>query len=301
MGDHRSGTSLLYILLDATECFNVVRAYHIIRFHEILANYIDQTEETAKEELSDFLKSAGQSNRIIDEVPVSADLPEEYGFLIDSNSRPKVMARTLPLFVQMCKKVQFVSDPAKPLLLKNPWDYLNIAYLKATFPRAEFIFLHRDPVRLVDSQLRAIRSLLGERSPYAALLSAWYRRLHERTWRLGLTRSLFSPRHGLGFRITQRHVRRATSYFLDVVRNLESDDYIDIRYEDLCADTRSTVEKIRYFLGLSGRADVDYTALIHPRSTPLCPEVERRSAWLYSQMQGYCQYCNYNEESCTAP
>ncbi|NEN93018.1 MAG: sulfotransferase [Okeania sp. SIO3H1] len=44
MGEHRSGTTLLYKSLVATECFNCVTAYHIIKYDQILSNYINQTE-----------------------------------------------------------------------------------------------------------------------------------------------------------------------------------------------------------------------------------------------------------------
>ncbi|EDX82930.1 hypothetical protein S7335_108 [Synechococcus sp. PCC 7335] len=38
LGDQRSGTTLLYKTLADTGCFNVVRAYHIIKYDEILSN-----------------------------------------------------------------------------------------------------------------------------------------------------------------------------------------------------------------------------------------------------------------------
>ena len=31
LGDHRSGTTLLYQTLASTHCFNVVKAYHVIK------------------------------------------------------------------------------------------------------------------------------------------------------------------------------------------------------------------------------------------------------------------------------
>ena len=79
MGDHRSGTTLLYRLLDQTQCFNVVRAYHIIRYGEILSNYFDKIEDHVKMELSAYFSQLGVTDRMIDGVAVTPDLPEEYG------------------------------------------------------------------------------------------------------------------------------------------------------------------------------------------------------------------------------
>lgn len=44
MGDHRSGTTLLHKTLVATECFNFVRAYHVIKYDELLSNHVNRTE-----------------------------------------------------------------------------------------------------------------------------------------------------------------------------------------------------------------------------------------------------------------
>src|SRR4051812_45814322 len=82
MGDHRSGTTLLYKALVATRCFNFVSAYHVIKYDEILLNYVNKTEERVRQEFEEFLKSLGMKDRVIDNVEVTPDLPEEYGFIL---------------------------------------------------------------------------------------------------------------------------------------------------------------------------------------------------------------------------
>ena len=50
IGDHRSGTTVLYMLLAQTGAFNVVTAYHVIRYHEIVANHeLGRTAEVKRE------------------------------------------------------------------------------------------------------------------------------------------------------------------------------------------------------------------------------------------------------------
>ena len=59
VGDHRSGTTLLYKTLVATGCFNFVKAYHIIKYDEILSNHVNQREEQAIQSLEQHFKALG--------------------------------------------------------------------------------------------------------------------------------------------------------------------------------------------------------------------------------------------------
>lgn len=286
MGDHRSGTTVLYRLLDATRCFNVVTAYHIIGYGELLASYFDHSQDLARQQLSERFARLGVADRMIDGVRVTPDLPEEYGFLLSATYRAQITPTTLPRFVELCKKVQLVSGTDRPLLLKNPWDYfLNFMYVKAAFPQARFIFLHRDPIHVINSQIRAIRSSMQKKNAYLALLSAWYAQTFERpAWRLA-TRMLFSPR--LGLRIATRHVTRATDYVLQHTGSLPPEDYISIRYEDLCEMPEATVASILSFLGLSLPGPDVSGSLIDRRPLSLLPEVERQAAAIREQLRPY--------------
>ena len=78
MGEHRSGTTLLYKILVETECFNFVKAYHIIKYKKILSNHVNDIENQAYQELDDQLKSLGINDRVIDKLKVTPDFPEEY-------------------------------------------------------------------------------------------------------------------------------------------------------------------------------------------------------------------------------
>ena len=82
MGDHRSGTTLLYQMLVGTQCFNFVSAYNIIKYDEILFNYMNENQNKARQELDKLFKALELSDRVIDNVEVTPDLPEEYGFIL---------------------------------------------------------------------------------------------------------------------------------------------------------------------------------------------------------------------------
>ena len=278
MGDHRSGTTLLYQLLDAAGCFNVVSAYHIIRYDEVLTHYLNRREADAKQQLGEFFKELGVTDRLLDGVQVSPDLPEEYGFLLEQNLQPQLTSENLPRFDELCRKIQFVSDRGKPLLLKNPWDFTNFTYVKEVFPECRFIFLQRHPVHLVNSQVKAARQLYETKSPYHALLDRTYDRIWKQPLRLALIRFLFSSRFDLGYRIALRHVTRATRYFLDHIQPLAERDYVSLRFEDLCANPLATVRQVLRFLGIEARADLSYDGFIQARHAPLLAEVQRHES-----------------------
>jgi hypothetical protein len=68
LGYHRSGTTLFYKLLTATQCFNVVSAYHFLRCEEMLFNHVNQRDD-AKEQLGSLV--AGHLSRflLVDALP----------------------------------------------------------------------------------------------------------------------------------------------------------------------------------------------------------------------------------------
>src|SRR5262245_33093131 len=80
MGCHRSGTSLLHHLLAYTGQVNYLSAYDIIKYDELLYNRLMGYEARVKAELQQCL--GAEKNRGLDHLPVGADFPEEYRFLL---------------------------------------------------------------------------------------------------------------------------------------------------------------------------------------------------------------------------
>jgi len=274
MGDHRSGTTLLYQLLARTGLFNVVTAYHVIRYHELIDNHLRGREAEARGALADDFAARGLSSRLLDKVAVTPDLPEEYGFLFEGDryGRARLDLRSVPRLTELCRKVCLLSGNDRPVLLKNPWDYANFRFVKAAFPEAKFLFIHRRPARVIDSQLRAARSLYESRNAYLDLLAAWYRRAFNSPLRRGLSRRfLASP---LGFRVTFRHVRRVNQYFLDNISSLNACDHVSVRYEDLCSNPLAAIDVALDLGGLPARPGFDPGVKIEVRDAALLPEVE---------------------------
>ena len=294
MGSARSGTSILYRLLTLTERLNYVSAYHLIQYDEVLANHLAGTTEAAKKRLAERFRELGIAGTRFDGVEVSPDFPEEYGFHL--GPRQQVSPKTLPAFLELCRKVQFVSDARRPLLLKNPWDSRRFLYLKAVLPDSKFVFIHRNPADVVQSMLAGMRSLLRERNAYHALLADAYDRLMDRPVRRSLARMLFTRRFGLGTRVVGWQVARTARYFVDHVRSLPEADYLSVRYEDLCRTPEAVIQRILDFLGLPHNPSVRYQELIRVRERPRAVSGDPTAILRRLELKPYLAYCGYEAE-----
>lgn len=295
MGDHRSGTTLLYKTLVATECFNYVRAYHIIKYDELLSNYVNHIENQVRQKLEELFKSLSISDRVFDQVAVTPDLPEEYGFILkNAGYESHLTPDNLPLFTELCRKIQFISNSEKPLLLKNPWCFPHFAYIKSVFPKAKYIFIHRHPIHVINSKLKATRSILADWNAYTALLSTQYTQIFENAVQRFVYRLLYSTYFDLGLRRVTQQAVESTTYFLDNVDSLPIADYVSVRYEDLCNEPEATILKILGFLGMKPRGTLAYDTLIEPRPTKLLPEVQRKYEQIHQKLQPYFAYHGYD-------
>jgi hypothetical protein len=295
MGDHRSGTTILYKLLGATGCFNLVSVYHVVCSRRLLYDHVHGCAGETRAAINAYFQQQGMQDRVFDKVAAEADMPEEYGYAFShGGARPQLKPENRAELVALCQKIQLTSGASRPILLKNPWDYFrNFMVVKEAFPDSVFVFIHRYPPQVINSQMLAMQSLLRTRNAYVALVADWYNALFRQPLRLRLTRFLFSSHFDLGLRLAIRHVRRAADYYLENVSSLPAGDYITVRYEDLCADPRATLSSIMHALGLEDFADIDYNGYIKVRDVPLVGELERkwpqvsRSMKLYLDQFGY--------------
>ncbi|MGD2082647.1 MAG: sulfotransferase [Chromatiales bacterium] len=292
MGDHRSGTTLLYDLLARTGCFNIVTAYHVIHYGELLRNHLENRTDQAKKELEARFERLGITDRKIDNVDITPDTPEEYAWFL--RGIPRLNRLNLGRFTEACRKVQFISGPERPLLLKNPWDYdRNFLRVARLFPDAPIIFIHRNPVDIVNSRLKAARVNFGEKNAYGALISPRYEKMFKRRVGVQVMRFLFSDTWNLGVRITSRHVARAADYYLDHVGELPESRYTWVRYEDLCTSPDESVRGLMEFLRMPAKAPLDLAGHIAPRQTRLLPAVEGHLPRIGDKLARYCEAFDY--------
>ena len=298
IGDHRSGTTLMHQLLAETGGFNFVTAYHVIKYQQILSDCLQKNVEASRRELQqDFLK-LGLTDRIIDNVPATPDLPVEYGFVFASvnNRRPKLNEQSLPQFVELCKKIQFVGQPDRPLLLKNPWDVLRFAEIKTYFPEARFVFIHRHPISVLNSQLKAVQSVMAARNGFLAMLAPWYKRLYEHPLQLSAVRLLAGPPFRLWERLLALHMIRVADYFVNHIGSLTPGDHISVKYEELCKDPDATMANILGFLRVPVHNQQSYRSRIEPRPPKLLKQVCQKYREISGRLAPYLHYHGYEVE-----
>lgn len=294
MGVHRSGTTLLYKLLVATGCFNYVKAYHVIQYDEILHNFFNRDEKRAYTNLSAQFHELGIGNRVIDEVKVTPDLPEEYGFILSNAGYPFYLyPRNIDLFSEMCKKIQTVSSPEKTLLLKNPWCFPHFLYIKKAFPRSRFIFIHRNPIHVINSRLKAWRSFFDQENAYLSLLSRYYREIMSNPMKCTIARLINSNFLNLGLQRTLGEMSRSTQYFLSNIESIPKENYLSLQYEDLCREPETNLVHILNFLGVESNVPLTEIIDIQPRPSQLLPEVERHHDLIRDRLAPYFSHWRY--------
>ena len=306
MGCHRSGTSLLYHLLAYTGQVDYLSAYDIIKYDELLYNRMTGRETQVKADLQRVLQQ--ESTRGLDALPVGADLPEEYRFLMRQEApavvlnakkrldtlffTPYLTPQTLDAFLHMCRKKRFLADGDRPLVLKNPSDYyFNFLAVHQMLPQAKFIFIHRHPLPMFNSYLYGFPAIFEQRSNYAALLDQRYEALFRR---LQLRRKLFLKvfRSNIICRVLLTRLTQSFAYYLSHLPQLPPAQYVAIRYEDLCADPESCLAYIGAHLQLDLVPRIP-PRFIAPRHLPLLERVRRHYTSRLTDLTPYLQHCRY--------
>lgn len=301
MGVQRSGTSILYKILAETQSFNIVTAYHLIQYPELIHLHETNNETKKKQHLADYFSQQAQMDRGIDRLKITPDFPEEYGFILAQTSKKSMMTpENYPTFHALCQKIQYISDPTKPILLKNPFDFSNFLFIKKMLPNARFVFIHRNPLKTLNSQLKATRSLLHKKNSYMSLLSPEYNQLFERRLLLAYYRFLHSGRTNLRIRSALKNLDRHTSKIITDIDSLPKEDYINITYEQLCTKPQQNIETIMDFLKYKIEKQPKYTTLIKPRKTKWLPEITKNKEQILDTLESYIHYCNYDKTTLLA-
>jgi hypothetical protein len=293
MGLHRSGTSIFYKLLTKTNNFNAVTAYHLIKFNELLHNHINKIEEKSKKDLTNFLKKI-QKDRKIDRLKISADFAEEYGLLLATKTSKSIISKkNLYIFNTLGKKIQFISENKKPLLLKNPIDFPNFIFIKKHFPNAKFVFIHRNPFNISSSFIKAFRLLIIKKNPYISILLKQYNQLYSYKLLLFTFRVLTGFLSPIGSLILIKYISLSVKKYLKNISKLSQNDFVEITYETLCKRPNETINEILNFLKI-GKKNIDFSNYIKPRETNLDPNVIKFQRYIYKSMKKYFERFNYS-------
>jgi hypothetical protein len=276
MGLHRSGTTWLYEALASVLPVATLSVYDIVHYGELLAAHEDGTAPSRRRAIDARL--GGAKTRGFDDIALSHATLDEYGFvLLRHAGRAVVDARTLPTFDELTRKLALLAG-RPDVLLKNPWDSRQGAFLAQHVPRAKFIFLRRNPVRILDSQMRMLDGFLAGENPLLELLFEGQEpegtifeavRTARRLAGVERFRRLFT-------RVIEKHVRdeigrlRASFAAVPPARRIELD------YDELIVDPAAGLEPAVRFLELAPTRPLT-TVKATPRGRDLLPAVAARA------------------------
>ena len=288
LGLHRSGTTILYKMLSKTQCFNYVTIYHLAKYDQLIHDHINKLEEISKKEVIRFILNNGLKDRYIDRIRVAPDTPEEYGFLLrHGNLQNMITPKKLPKFVEIARKIKYISNKEKPLLLKNPLDFQNFIYIKKVFPDAKFIFIHRNPLRVLSSLIKALRLIFKNKKTLPDQLFQYYKKAFDNPLLLNTIRFFLYKNFPFGLMLITLYASRFTKYYMKNIGLLSKSDYICLTYEDLCNDPQKNIENIMSFLDIKMKTKIDFKSFIHPRKNPLDESVSRLRMFIFKKMKNY--------------
>jgi omega-hydroxy-beta-dihydromenaquinone-9 sulfotransferase len=246
VGHWRSGTTFLHNLMsrDHAFCFpTIVDALRPYDFYPGPFEFITRK----------ILLLSLPSIRPMDDVPLRVDLPQEdeialacmgapsffncFYFpsmmteifaaevLLDGVSADDEKLWRTSLYYYLAKVA--ARSPGRRLLLKNPAHSARIAKLRALFPDAKFIHIHRDPLEVVASTRKTYRRML----PVLALQRYDLAAVDEHIiWSYG----------------------RLMDRLSESLAKLPSGDFAQVRYADLASNPIATVAQVYERLGLKG-------------------------------------------------
>lgn len=280
MGLHRSGTTWLYEQLDRLLPVASVTAHDVLAYPRLLDLRARGALEADRAALDAHFRALGLVDRQIDAIALSHAMVEEYSWvLLRESGRLTADAKNAPVLRELCRKLLVVHPGARAVLLKNPWDQGAGPELAALLPGARFVFISRDPVRILDSQLRNGLLFKESDTPY---LDSLVRPSRLARLVFGAQR-LFSRVVGervfawFAARSLVKAVTRELGRYRRSRDGLPPGSWIEVRYEDLLRDPATHLGRVIAFLGLEPRED-PATVKPKPRERPLHRAVEARRA-----------------------
>jgi hypothetical protein len=295
LGLHRSGTSILYKILNETKKVNIFNLYQQLYYDEIIHNHINKLEDKKKQEINGLLTNKGIIDRKTDRLKVDADFAQEYFFLFINKNLPSTLDESNKnLFDKLCRKIKYISGNDYSILLKNPEDFSNFLYIKKLRPNAKFIFINRNPLNVIDSIMRLWKTHLGTKNEFLGIYYKKYNELYDNPLSRLMFRKYYLPPLSMGLFHTIRRCTKAVNYYLDNRGKLDKHDYISIRYEDLCNNPKDTQNKILSYLNI--KSDIDFSDFIKPRNIVISKNIHFMKNYIYNKMKSYFKDNGYTLE-----
>lgn len=276
MGLHRSGTTFLYQCLAGSFPLASLTLHDLLFYPRLLSRHASSAPDQDRQLLQAWMNAQTVTTRGIDDIRMTPDMVEEYGFLLQRFSGQSVLVKSnQPLFEGMCRKLQYLNPGSKGVLLKNPLDTGNGPRIHRFYPQARFIFIARDPLQILQSQYNNALHFATDPPPLLDILLQKFplARIGVLRYRM-LLRLVGKSRFG---RLTVPGLMRSVVRELEAYRasyaGLPDSVKIEVTYHELIKQPRQTLDRIGAFLGLGARLDA-FDAKVRPRSGRTIPEIE---------------------------
>ena len=283
MGLHRSGTTFLYQSLARIFPLAALTAYHIMFYPRLLSRHQQGTSIEDKELMDRYFHDAGATTRQIDEIRLSHATVEEYCWLLKRYAGSvHLNENTLGLFNQACRKLLYLHPDCETVVMKNPWDTGHGPEISRLLPESRFIYISRNPLKILDSLLRNALLFASKPYPYLDLLTRGFplARLYFR-----MQRTLYSVAGEKVFlkivvRMLMRDIIKELGGYRAALAALPATSVMQTSYRELVTQPGRVLQDIGDFIGLEARIDIN-SVETRPRRGELQPEVSRvRDAFL---------------------
>jgi len=260
LGLHRSGTTLLYQLLEATGYFNILTARHVGFFDDLVRPHRDRA--AFERRVVERFALLGRADRRIDSVSVGPDTPEEYGFLLERLSGSYAFSRSSAGALRLiCDTINRDAGTRRTVLLKNPWDFDRADLIGRVIPGARFVFIHRNPFDILSSTLRMVLAVFERPNAYLALLSERYNAFSQGGFPWSVAQKLGGAAPGRLADWIIRWVAARVSGFVRSQVPCARRVHPHIRYESLCGDANAVIGGVLDRLGFAP-TERDFSKLI---------------------------------------
>ena len=279
IGLHRSGTTFLYETLSRVLPVAKLTVQDVVGYATLVKNYLRDGGRHDCQSLTAYFERHQITTRGRDALLLSPATAEEYGWILKTESGSySVGDRSLDVLKDIVAKLSFLNPEARAILLKNPWDTGNVDTLAREFPGAKFVFLRRDPMEIVNSELGNMLYFMETRDPLIKLLTKEIPSTRilltiTRIFRRLLGKQLFSR---LYVRLILKDVADNVHKFNISLTFCSPKRALEITYENLIDNPRQTLESVASFAGLD--IDKEEASRISPkrRDGGLSPLVAKR-------------------------
>jgi len=286
MGAHRSGTTFLYDAIASSFPLANLDLYTLFFYERLIKNYLNDTADTDRQWLNDYIDHLGIKNRGLDNIAINDKTVEEYCWLLSKRNKlfPSFYLNrgNKKLFVEACKKIAFINPNTQATLLKNPWDYTNSKRIQKYFPQSRFIFLNRNPINTLNSTMNANLKMLrsiepGNEHPFFELMATTVpsfsftmaKRFGSKMYKMSdeefLTKNAKITKNVLKFQLNQ--VRKALG-------ELHPSSYMIVHYDDLVENPQKQLHAVSDFLELDFIRSPELVKS-NPRKQTLSPIAEQ--------------------------